>query len=93
MTRNTASKIYISPGEWTLDAYPNHPVPSQPFKDVRKLAYALNFKQPRTDVPSLPKPGVPFLATPCFQNLVGGMTAAKAPSGAGSAVVRFNSWS
>ena len=51
--------------------------------DIQNLAYALNFNQPQTAVPSLPKPETPAIATPCFQNLVGGFTAAEARSGAG----------
>lgn len=51
--------------------------------DVRNLAYALNFQRPQTSVPALPKPSVPTIAAPCFQNLVGIFTAADAQSGAG----------
>jgi phospholipase C len=40
--------------------------------DVNNLAYALNFNNAQTAVPSLPKPHTPFIATPCFQNLLGG---------------------
>ncbi|HEY1469715.1 MAG TPA: alkaline phosphatase family protein [Candidatus Acidoferrum sp.] len=51
--------------------------------DIQNLAYALNFKQPQIAVPSLPKPETPLVATPCFQNLVGGLSAEEARSGAG----------
>jgi phospholipase C len=40
--------------------------------DVNNLAYALNFNNAQTAVPSLPKPHTPFIATPCFQNLLRG---------------------
>jgi phospholipase C len=50
--------------------------------DINNLAYALNFNQPQTAVPSLPQPETPLIATPCFQNLVEPLTAAEATSGA-----------
>lgn len=36
--------------------------------DINSLAYALNFNQPQTAVPSLPTPIAPAIAVPCFQN-------------------------
>jgi phospholipase C len=51
--------------------------------DINNLAYALNFNQPQTAVPSLPKPETPLIATPCFQNLVGAFSSEEARSGAG----------
>jgi phospholipase C len=50
--------------------------------DIHNLAYALNFNQPQPAVPSLLKPETPLVATPCFQDLVGGLTSAEATSGA-----------
>ena len=41
--------------------------------DVLNLAYALDFSQPDTVVPSLPKPQAPLVAAPCLQNLFGGI--------------------
>jgi phospholipase C len=57
--------------------------PRDASSDIRNLAYALNFNQPQTAVPSLPKPETPLVATPCFQNLVGALSAEEARSGAG----------
>jgi phospholipase C len=37
--------------------------------DINNLAYALNFNQPQTAVPSLPKPSTPIIAAPCFADL------------------------
>jgi phospholipase C len=51
--------------------------------DINNLAYALNFKQPQTAVPTLPKPQTPSIAAPCFQNLIGAFSSAEARSGAG----------
>ena len=51
--------------------------------DVHNLAYALNFQQPQTAVPSLPRPEAPAVAAPCFQNLVGVFSSEEARSGAG----------
>ena len=51
--------------------------------DINNLAYALNFKQPQTAVPTLPKPQTPLIAAPCCQNLIGAVSSAEARSGAG----------
>lgn len=51
--------------------------------DIHNLAYALNFDQQQTALPSLPKPQTPLIATPCLQNLVSGFSSAEARSGAG----------
>jgi phospholipase C len=51
--------------------------------DINNLAYALNFNQPQTTVPILPKPNTPAIATPCFAN-VAVFNARPADSGAGS---------
>jgi phospholipase C len=51
--------------------------------DIHNLAYALNFNQPQTAVPSLPKPETPPIAAPCFQILAGGVSSEEARSGAG----------
>jgi phospholipase C len=39
--------------------------------DINNLAYALNFKQPQTAVPILPKPNAPATAAPCPSTLAG----------------------
>jgi phospholipase C len=41
--------------------------------DVANLAYALNFKEPDSSVPSLPQPQAPLIAAPCLANLGGGI--------------------
>lgn len=51
--------------------------------DINNLASALDFNHPQRAVPSLPKPQTPAIATPCFQNLVGALSAEEARSGAG----------
>ncbi|MDP9050043.1 MAG: alkaline phosphatase family protein [Acidobacteriota bacterium] len=48
--------------------------------DINNLAYALNFSQPQTAVPSLPTPFAPAIAAPCFQNVAGIFGAAKGAS-------------
>jgi phospholipase C len=40
--------------------------------DIDNLAYALNFNQPQTAVPNLPKPDTPAMPTPCLRD-TGGM--------------------
>jgi phospholipase C len=49
--------------------------------DITNLAYALDFTQSQTAVPSLPKPVAPAIGVPCVQNPVGVFAA----SGVGSA--------
>jgi phospholipase C len=49
--------------------------PRDACNDVNNLAYALDFNNPQTTVPSLPKPHTPFIAMPCFANLFGETTA------------------
>lgn len=39
--------------------------------DINNLAYALDFTQSQTAVPSLPKPTAPAIGVPCVQNPVG----------------------
>jgi phospholipase C len=58
--------------------------------DVNNLAYALNFNNPQTSVPVLPKPYTSFIATPCFANLFGGIssTGVVSPSGVSSSTAR-----
>jgi len=51
--------------------------------DIQNLAYALDFQRPQTAVPPLPKPEVPLIAAPCFQNLTGAFSSTDALSGAG----------
>jgi phospholipase C len=48
--------------------------------DVQNLAYALDFGNPQTAVPALPKPHTPFFVWPCFANLFGGFTSAGVPA-------------
>jgi phospholipase C len=50
--------------------------------DINNLAYALNFNQPQTAVPTLPKPNTPAIATPCLAN-VAVSSARPAESGTG----------
>ena len=50
--------------------------PRDASNDVNNLAYALDFNNPQTTGPSLPKPHTPFIAMPCFANLFGGVSAA-----------------
>jgi phospholipase C len=53
--------------------------------DINNLAYALNFNQPQTAVPSLPTPLAPAIAVPCFQNAYGLFSAARNGSSASPA--------
>jgi phospholipase C len=48
--------------------------PRDASSDVNNLAYALDFNNPQTAAPSLPKPHVPLIAMPCFANLFGAAT-------------------
>jgi phospholipase C len=45
--------------------------PRDASSDIYNLAYALDFNNPQTAVPNLPKPHTPFLVVPCFENLTG----------------------
>jgi phospholipase C len=47
--------------------------PRDASSDIFNLAYAMNFSQPNSAVPSLPAPQAPLIATPCLQNLLGGI--------------------
>jgi phospholipase C len=42
--------------------------PRDASSDINNLAYALNFNQPQTAVPTLPKPNAPAIGVPCLQN-------------------------
>ena len=42
--------------------------PRDASSDISNLAYALNFNQPQTAVPSLPTPFAPAIGLPCVQN-------------------------
>lgn len=48
--------------------------------DVQNLAYALDFENPQSAVPVLPKPHTPFFVWPCFADLFGGFTSAGVPA-------------
>lgn len=48
--------------------------------DVNNLAYALDFSNPQTAVPSLPKPRTPFFVWPCFADLFSGLSSLDAPA-------------
>lgn len=50
--------------------------PRDASSDVNNLAYALDFNNPQTAVPSLPKPHTPFFVWPCFEDLLGGLSQA-----------------
>jgi phospholipase C len=50
--------------------------------DINNLAYALDFTQSQTAVPSLPKPVAPAIGVPCVQNPVGIFEASGINSGA-----------
>ena len=51
--------------------------------DVNNLAYALDFNNPQTLVPALPKPHTPFFVWPCFADLITGFTSSSVqPAGA-----------
>ena len=47
--------------------------PRDASNDVQNLAYALNFSEPDTSVPSLPEPQTPLIAAPCLANLGSGI--------------------
>jgi phospholipase C len=47
--------------------------PRDASSDINNLAYALDFQKFSPQVPTLPKPSTPFIALPCFQNLLGGL--------------------
>jgi phospholipase C len=47
--------------------------PRDASSDISNLANALNFNQPDVSVPTLPVPSAPLIATPCLQNLGGGI--------------------
>jgi phospholipase C len=47
--------------------------PRDASSDIFNLAYAMNFSQPNSAVPSLPAPQAPLIAAPCLQNLLGGL--------------------
>jgi phospholipase C len=51
--------------------------------DVNNLAYALDFNNPQTVVPALPKPHTPFFVWPCFANLFSGLSSANVPTTGG----------
>lgn len=51
--------------------------------DVNNLAYALDFNNPQTAVPSLPKPHTPWFVLPCFADLFGGLTTEGVPTTGG----------
>ncbi len=51
--------------------------------DINNLAYALNFNQPQTAVPTLPKPNTPAIPAPCLQNVSGVFGAVQPGSRAG----------
>ncbi|HEX3469917.1 MAG TPA: alkaline phosphatase family protein [Silvibacterium sp.] len=57
--------------EWRWGLQPL--TPRDASSDVNNLAYALNFNNPQTAVPSLPKPHTPFFVVPCFEDLLGGI--------------------
>jgi phospholipase C len=56
--------------EWRFGLPPL--TPRDASTDVNNLAYALDFNNPQTAVPSLPKPHTPLFVFPCFQTLFGG---------------------
>lgn len=55
--------------EWRWGLAPLTPRDASSY--ISNLAYALNFSQPQTAVPSLPTPFAPAIAVPCFQNAHG----------------------
>ena len=57
--------------EWRWSLAPL--TPRDASSDINNLAYALDFQKFSPQVPGLPKPHTPFIAMPCFQNLVGGL--------------------
>jgi phospholipase C len=56
--------------EWRWNLPPL--TPRDASSDVNNLAYILDFNNPQTAVPNLPKPNTPFFVFPCFANLFGG---------------------
>jgi phospholipase C len=56
--------------EWRWNLPPL--TPRDASSDVNNLAYVLDFNNPQTAVPNLPKPNTPFFVFPCFANLFGG---------------------
>jgi phospholipase C len=63
---------------WGLDPL----TPRDASTDIFNLAYAMNFSQPNSAVPSLPAPQAPLIATPCLQNLPGGIISSSGSSNA-----------
>jgi phospholipase C len=59
--------------------------PRDASNDVNNLAYALDFSQPQTAVPSLSKPHTPLFVLPCFQDLFGGRSGSESPRAGGAA--------
>jgi len=57
--------------EWRWSLAPL--TPRDASNDVQNLAYALNFSEPDTSVPSLPEPQTPLIAAPCLANLGSGI--------------------
>jgi phospholipase C len=61
--------------------------------DISNLAYALNFSQQQTSVPSLPTPSAPALGAACTQNPGGAFGLVKTDSGrAGTIVSEESTW-
>ena len=56
--------------EWRWNLPPL--TPRDASSDVNNLAYVLDFNNPQTAVPNVPKPHTPFFVVPCFANLFGG---------------------
>jgi phospholipase C len=57
--------------EWRWGLQPL--TPRDASSDVNNLAFALDFNNPQSSVPALPKPHTPLIAAPCFQDLLGGI--------------------
>jgi phospholipase C len=76
--------------EWRWGLAPLTPRDSS--GDVNNLAFALDFSNAQTTVPSLPRPQTPLFVFPCFAGLFGGTALADpgAPAGVSSAEVRVN---
>jgi phospholipase C len=68
--------------EWRWSLAPL--TPRDGSSDINNLAYALNFSQPVTAVPSLPSPTAPAIAAPCFQSPGGVFSAVRQGSGTDS---------
>lgn len=66
--------------EWRWSLAPL--TPRDASSDINNLAYALDFQKFSPQVPNLPKPSTPFIAMPCFQNLLGGLFSSADISGA-----------